>query len=130
MRDLRERRKKMEKTLDKRSRLGFDLHIDRKTNNETKTTTTMKTTTIRTVGNVRDEKHLADAKLTYNEMRAIIKHRQRRRQEYIDTYIAAQLREYPQIGTLNGGKFYAYVNGNYVESLILSRVIAAIKAAR
>lgn len=87
----------------------------------------MKTTTIRTAGNVRDEKHLADAKPTYNELRALIK---RRRQEYIDTYTAAQLRKYPQIGTLNGGKFYAYVNGNYVESLVLSRVIAAIEAAR
>lgn len=49
-------------------------------------------------------------------------------------YIAARLREYPQIGTLNSGKFYAYIGGysdkHYVESKFLSHVIDAIDAAR
>jgi hypothetical protein len=48
--------------------------------------------------------------------------------------ITAQLREYPQIGTLNSGKFYAFVGGysdkHYFESRSLSRVIDAINAAR
>lgn len=48
--------------------------------------------------------------------------------------IAAQLREYPQIGTLNSGKYYAYIGGysdkHYFESRSLSRVIDAINAAR
>lgn len=48
--------------------------------------------------------------------------------------ITARLREYPQIGTLNSGKFYAFVGGysdkHYVESKFLSRVIDAINAAR
>lgn len=49
-------------------------------------------------------------------------------------YIAARLREYPQIGTLNSGKFYAYIGGysdkHYFESKFLSRVIDAINAAK
>ena len=66
------------------------------------------TTTIRTVGDVRDEKRLADAVSEYKDaLRARI---ERERQEYQ----AARLREYPQIGTLNSGKFYAFINGEYI----------------
>lgn len=84
----------------------------------------MKTTTIRTAGNVRDQKHLADAKQAYNdELRARIEREQKE-------YIAARLSEYPQIGILCSGKFYAYAGGQYVESFFLSRVIDAIEDAR
>ena len=67
---------------------------------------------IRTAGDVRDEKISADA---------IAAERQ--------AYIAEQLARYPQIGVLNGGKFYAFVNGQYVESIFLARVIDAIETA-
>jgi len=86
------------------------------------------TSTIRTVGDVRDEKRFADAIEDYNNsLRARI---EREKQQYIQ----ARLREYPQIGTLNSGKFYAYVGGyterHYVESFFLSRVIDVINDAR
>lgn len=49
-------------------------------------------------------------------------------------YVTARLREYPQIGTLNSGKFYAFIGGygleNYFESEFLSQVIDAINSAR
>lgn len=80
------------------------------------------TTKIRTVYDAREEKRLADAVADEeNSFRASI---ERRRQEYI----AARLREYPQIGVLSSGKFYAFVGSTYVESNILSRVIDAIEA--
>lgn len=80
----------------------------------------MKTKTIRTVGDVRDEKRLAEALADeQNSARVRI---ERDRQEYI----AARLREYPQIGTLSSGKFYAFIDGKYVESKFLASVIDAI----
>lgn len=84
----------------------------------------MKSTTIRTVGDVRDQKRFADAIDDYNNsLRVRI---ERERQEHVE----ARLREYPQIGKLNSGKFYAYVNGQYIEGFFLSRVIDAINDAR
>jgi len=88
----------------------------------------MTTKTLQTVGDVRDEKHAADARAEYKDaLRARI---ERDRQEYIQ----AQLRNYPQIGVLNSGKFYAYVGGyaesNYVEGYFLTKIIDAINAAK
>lgn len=88
----------------------------------------MNTTAIATVRDARTEKLLIEAAEDQkNSTRARI---ERDRQ----AYISARLREYPQIGTLNSGKFYAFVGGysdkHYVESKFLSRVIDAINAAR
>jgi len=84
----------------------------------------MTTSTIRTAGDVRDEKISADAVAAYRDAaRARI-------EADCKTYVAQQLARYPQIGTLNGGKFYAFVGGKYIESIFLARVIDAIEANR
>jgi hypothetical protein len=80
-------------------------------------------TKIRTVGEVRDEKMRSEAIEDYNNsLRVRI---ELDRQEYIQS----RLREFPQIGLLNSGKFYAFVKGDYVESYFLSRIIDALNAA-
>jgi hypothetical protein len=82
------------------------------------------TTTIRTVADTRNEKRAADARAEYNDtLRARI---ERERQEYIQ----ARLREYPQIGILSNGKFYAFVNGVCVEGYFLGKIINAITDAK
>jgi hypothetical protein len=82
------------------------------------------TTTIRTVADTRNEKRAADARAEYNDtLRARI---ERDRQEYIQ----ARLREYPEIGVLNNGKFYAFVNGVCVEGYFLGKIINAITDAK
>jgi hypothetical protein len=88
----------------------------------------MTTKIIQTLADSRDEKRAADARAEYNDaLRARI---ERDRQEYIQ----ARLREYPQIGVLNSGKFYAYVGGysqtNYVEGYFLTKIIDAINSAK
>lgn len=83
----------------------------------------MSTSTIRTAGDVRDEKAMAEFVLGIRDAaRARIEAERQ-------AYIAEQLARYPQIGTLNGGKFYAHVNGQYVESIFLNHVIDAIETA-
>jgi hypothetical protein len=84
----------------------------------------MTTKIIQTLADSRDEKRSADARAEYNDaLRARI---ERDRQENIQ----ARLREYPQIGLLSSGKFYAFVNGTYVEGYFLSKIIDAINAAK
>jgi hypothetical protein len=81
---------------------------------------------IRTVGDVRDERVFADALAAARDAARARVEADRR------AYIAEQLARYPQIGTLNSGKFYAFVGGrtmkHYVESKFLARVIDAIEA--
>ncbi len=85
---------------------------------------TTTTKTIRTLADARDEKRAADARAEYADaLRARI---ERDRQEYIQ----ARLREYPEIGVLNNGKFYAFVNGVCVEGYFISKIIDAINAAK
>jgi hypothetical protein len=84
----------------------------------------MKTKTFLTVNDVREEKRFAEA-LADEQNSARVRIERDRQQ-----YIASQLAQYPQIGVLNGDKFYAYVGSGrrYVESKFLSAVIDQIKA--
>jgi hypothetical protein len=83
----------------------------------------MKTKTFRTVNDVREEKRLAEA-LADEQNTARVRIELDRQ-----NYITARLREYPQIGVLSSGKFYAFISGQYIESKFLSSVIDAINDA-
>ncbi len=86
------------------------------------------TSTITTVRDVRLEKLFSEALEDQKNSARVRIERDRQ------AYITARLRDYPQIGTLNSGKFYAFIGGygneHYFESKFLSRVIDAINAAR
>lgn len=86
-----------------RKRLRFCSAIESETNNQTKNNMTTTTKTIRTLNDATEEKRLADAKQArIEELRA---------QSERDMQIVNQetMREYPQIGMLSSGKFYAYI---------------------
>lgn len=84
----------------------------------------MKTKTFLTVNDVREEKRLVEA-LADEQNSARVRIERDRQQN-----IANQLAQYPQIGVLNGEKFYAYVGSGrrYVESKFLGAVINEINA--
>lgn len=81
-----------------------------------------------TLGDARDEKRLMDARAEARDAARIAK------LEAAAKVVRDTLRAYPEIGTLNSGKFYAYVGGyanhNYVESRDVRAVASAIDGAR
>jgi hypothetical protein len=84
---------------------------------------TSTTKTFRTVNDVREEKRFAEA--LADELNTARVRIERDRQKYI----ASRLAQYPQIGVLNGEKFYAYVGAErrYVESKFLNSIILEIE---
>jgi len=73
-----------------------------------------------TLSQVREEKALADA-LANSRAEARVRV-ERDRKEYIES----QLQLHPEIGVLNGGKFYAFTRKGYVESKFLSQVVDSL----